>query len=52
MELRIRRDPDNQWQKKEYKCMNCGKVIKDPNATFDSKRFCDNECKQRYLGKN
>jgi len=35
--------------KKEYRCMNCGKVIDNPTGGYDERRFCSPKCKDEYL---
>ncbi|MEK6958214.1 MAG: hypothetical protein AABW99_04535 [archaeon] len=34
----------------EAKCMNCGKIIDNPEGGIYNRRFCSEKCTQEYLG--
>jgi len=33
----------------QNKCMACGKVIENPSAGLDGRRFCSSACKEEYM---
>ncbi|MCR4334968.1 MAG: hypothetical protein NUV57_00335 [archaeon] len=36
---------------KEYRCMNCSKIIMNPEGDMYSKRFCSAKCFDTYMEK-